>query len=62
MQHGFVRIGPGNLYLMDSNTPSAPTLSWTLAGWTLTDMGTPSVSTTMCSFLSFIFLFPSIPL
>ena len=31
MQHGFVRFSPGNLYLMDSNTSSAPTLSWTLA-------------------------------
>ena len=39
-----------------------PTLSWTLAGWTLTDMGSPRVSTTMCSFLPFIFLLPSIPL
>ena len=36
-----IRFSPGNLYLMDSNTSSAPTLSWTLAGWTLIDMGSP---------------------
>ncbi len=56
-----IRCSLGNLYLMDSNTSSAPTLSWTFAGWIVTDIGCPKESTTMCSFLPLIFLFPSTP-
>ena len=40
----------------------APLLSWRLVSWTATARGSPSVSTTICSFLPLTFLFSSIPL